>query len=256
MDGRKDALHSLLAVEGDLRKVASKVQNEAVTLFTKKDDHFEGLVKVYEAFNDDDATRTNNTDRKELVTTVADKLNYVKKAMSKGINAQISKEETNSSGNAKEVLRVGDVTFGELSATSLLSLEKEIVNIRKMYATIPTLDPAKHWQRDEDEEGMRFKTEPQKTFRTSKDSDWVIVAPATKEFPAQVKQVTKDTTVGNYLVTYTSGKITPLMKSQLLERVDDLLLAVKSARSKANQAEVVRSYVGSSIFEYINKGLI
>ena len=36
----KNVLHSLLAVENDLKNVALKVIREATTTFTKKDEHF------------------------------------------------------------------------------------------------------------------------------------------------------------------------------------------------------------------------
>ena len=251
----KNALHSLLAVENDLKAVSVKVKNEAITTFTKKDDHFEGLIKTYEPM-EEDATETSKTEHKEIVTTVADKLNYIKSAISKGLNAQLSKEETNSSGTAKASLVVDGVDFGELSATSLLSLEKEMVAIRRVYSSIPTLDPAKPWKKDEMGEGDQYVTDPSVTFRTSKKEDFIIVVEPTEFHPAHIEKVTKDVTVGKYLTTYKSGKITPLAKSKLLERVDNITLAVKRARSKANQAEVISVKVGTDLLSFINKDLI
>lgn len=251
---KNNALHSLLAVEGDLKAVSSKIKNEAITTFTKRDDHFEGLIKTYEAF-DESATGTNKTEQKEVVTTVADKLLYIKDAVSNGLNAQLSKEETNASGTAKAELVVGDVNFGTLSATSLLALEKELTQLRRVYSSIPTLDPAKGWKRDEMSEVPLFITDKATTFRTSKVEDFVTVYEATKEHPAQVEKVVKDVTVGKYLTTYKSGKITPLAKSKMLSRLDSILLSVKRARSRANQVDVVKCSIGTQLLDFINGDL-
>jgi hypothetical protein len=247
----KSVLHSLLAVEPDLKAVASKIKNEAVGTFTKRDDHFEGLIKTYEAF-DENATGTNNTENKEVVTTVLQKLLYIKNSIVAGLDAQLSKEETNGSGNAKADLIVGDVNFGSFSATSLLALEKELVQWRKIYSSIPTLDPAKSWKLDEMSELALYITEPVSTFRTAKVEDFITVYDATEFHPAQVEKVTKDKTVGKYQTVYKSGKITPLAKSKMLSRLDVLLLAIKIARSKANQAEIVKVDLGNKLLDYIN----
>lgn len=254
----KNALHSLLAVETDLKNVSNKIKNETIVTFVKKDDHFEGLLKVYEALEEGKVGNnfSDKEEHKEIVTTVVEKLAYAKKAIAKGINATLSKEETNASGTAFAELKVGTTSFGDLSATSLLSLEKELIAIRKVYGTIPTLDPAKPWKRDEMEEGMKWITEPSTTYRTSKVEDYKVIVQPTEFHPAHVEKMTKDVTVGKYRTTYKSGKITPLAKSQLLEKIDDLTLAVKRARSKANQAEVKVSNVGTQLMDYINSDLV
>jgi hypothetical protein len=253
MSNKQNPIHALLAVEPDLKNVATKILNETMNTFAKKSEHFDGIRKSYVS-EDDSATGTNNTELKEVVTTVAEKIAYSSPAIAAGINAQLSKEQTNSSGTVEAELAVGDTNFGKLSATALLTLEKEMVKIRKMYELIPTLDPAKTWSMDE--VSGKWKTPETTTFRTGKKEDWITVSPATKEHPAQVKLVTKDVPVGKYLTSYMSGKITPTNKSKLLDRVDSLILAVKRARSLANQAEVVKCNVGSQIFEYINEGIL
>jgi len=251
----KDSLHSLLAVETDLRNVATKVINEAQTTFQKRDDHFEGLVKTYSAFKEEDEF-TNTTEHKEIVTTVAEKLNYLKSAVSKGIDALISKEETNSSGEAIAKLAVAGQDFGELSATSLLALEKELTKIRGLYSSIPTLDPAKSWKRNEMTDGVSFQTEPVSTIRTTKTEDFQVIVPPTEHHPAHVEKVIKNENIGKYETVYKSGKLTPLMKSQALGRIDELLVAVKKARSEANSVTVKRTKVGENIFSFINQGIV
>jgi hypothetical protein len=47
--------------------------------------------------------------------------------------------------------------------------------------------------------------------------------------------------------------ITPARKSELLDRIDKLLRAVKKARQRANGTEVVKVNVGKSIMDFINE---
>ena len=210
MEKVKNPVHALLAVESDIKNVSIKIINETSNTFSKKNVHFDGINKQYVS-EDDSAVGTNNTEIKEVVTTVAKKVKYAIPAIVAGIDIQLSKEMTNSSGTASATLTdEGHGDFGILSATALLSLEKEMVKIRNMYESIPTLDPGKTWVRDDFAGKDMWKTDDSITFRTGKKEEWVIVAPATKEHPAQVKQVTKDGQVGKYLTHYTSGTITPL----------------------------------------------
>jgi len=251
----KNPVHALLAVETDLKNVASKILLEAGATFSKKGEHFDGIKKIY-INEDESAVGSNQGEIREVVTTVGKKINYAKTAVIAGLNAQLSKEQTNASGTVKSALVVGDVDFGELSATALLSLEKEMVKIRKMYEAIPTLDPGKSWKRDEEKGKGMWKTDASETFRTGKKTRWITVSEATKEHPAQNKEVTEDVQVGRYMTHYESGKVTPLEKSNLLERIDAFILGVKKARSLANQVEVIDCKIGDKIFDYINSGIL
>ena len=132
MSEKKNQLHQLLAVENDRKVQANNILQETINTFTKRHDHFDGIVKTYEAY--DEADQKIPPETKEIATTVKSKLNYSKQAISKGVDAQISKEETNASGTVKAELKIGDTSFGDLSATSLLALEQFLVKIRNMYA--------------------------------------------------------------------------------------------------------------------------
>ena len=65
----KNPVHALLAVETDLKNVSSKIMNEAASTFSKKGEHFDGINKRYIS-EDDSAVGTNNTEIKEVVTTL------------------------------------------------------------------------------------------------------------------------------------------------------------------------------------------
>lgn len=246
----KNQLHQLLAVENERKIQANNILQETIDTFSKKHDHFDGLIKTYEAHEEEGQKIP--PEIKEIVTTVKDKLTYSQQAISKGIDAQISKEETNASGIVKTELKIGDTTFGDLSATSLLALEQFLVKVRNMYKVIPTLDPTKKWNKKDN----IYETDQEVKYRTEKKIEKFVKYEATKEHPAQVDLVTIDRQVGEYLTIYKSGKITPFQKSQLLEKIDKLIDAVKQARSKANESEVKNMKIGNKIFQYINSGIL
>lgn len=250
---KKNQLHQLLAVEGDRKKKAILIMNETINTFTKKDDHFDGLVKTYTPSEEGGEERP--PEIKEIVTTVKEKIDYTKKSVVQALNSQIGKEVTNSSGTVKAELKVGDVSFGELSATALLALEQQLTNIREVYKAIPTLDPTRTWMPDENaaKKGVFVSGEEVK-FSTKKEEIPLVLYEATKEHPAQVKLVTKDKQVGKYSTVYKSGKITPARKSELLGRIDKLIDTTKRARAKANEAEIIDVKIGNKIFDYIDKG--
>lgn len=249
----KNQLHQLLAVEQDRRGRATEIAQETITLFKKKEDHLDGVVKTYHPL--EEKGEKLSPEVKRVVTTVATKINYTKEFIISAIDAQVSKEETNSSGLARTELIVKGTSLGELSAVSLLALEQHLQRILGIYRAIPTLDPVKRWVKNTAEENM-YITDVDVRYRTTKAEDFKVVVPATEQHPAQIAKLVKDIQVGTWETIYKSGKITPLEKSTLLKRVDTLIDAVKRARSKANEVEVKQTKVGKKLFDFINEGIL
>jgi hypothetical protein len=250
----KNLLHQLLAVKADLEKKGELILAESITTFTKKAEHFDGVMKVYEP--KEEAGEQIPPETKEIVTTVSDKINYTKESVVKAIDARISMEETNASGSVNAELKVGDKSFGTFSAISLLALEEWLGKVRALYKDIPTLDPTKHWDLDASAGANRYKTPEEIKFRSIKKNVPITLAPATDKHPAQVQLAQDEFQVGQYKTTYASGRISPSQKSDLLQRIDDLILAVKQAKAKANTAEVNQIKVGESIFDFVNSGIL
>jgi len=243
-------LHQLIAVEPDLAQQSRAIMEETVNTFTKKADHFDGVQKLYKPYEDGGEQIPDEI--KEIVTTVDEKLDYAKKIVIRSMDATISKEETNASGKARASLVVDGVDFGELAATSLIALERILERIREEYKAIPTLDPTKTWTKSDDTGKMLYKTPIEVKFRAVKTKVPLVLAPATDKFPAQVQVLDSDKQVGRYETIYRSGRLTPTEKSDLLEKIDNLVLAVKKAREKANQTQVVQVDLGRKIFDYIH----
>lgn len=244
-------LHQLIAVEPDLAQQSRAIMEETVNTFTKKADHFDGVQKIYKPYEDGGEQIPDEI--KEVVTTVQEKLDYAKKVVIKSLDATISKEETNASGKARSNLTVDGVDFGDFAATSLIALERFLERIREEYKAIPTLDPTKSWAKGDFTGRILYETPIEVKFRAVKTKIPLVLSPATDKFPAQVQVLDSDKQVGRYETIYRSGRLTPTEKSNLLEKVDSLILAVKRAREKANQTEVVQVNLGKKIFDFIHK---
>jgi hypothetical protein len=250
----KNLLHQLLAVKADLEREGGRILAESINTFTKKAEHFDGVMKVYESKDAEGDQIPPET--KEIVTTVSDKIKYTQGSVVKAIDARVSMEETNASGTVNAELKVGDKSFGTFSAISLLALEEWLEKVRALYKEIPTLDPTKHWDADTSAGANRYKTPEEIKFRTVKKNKPLVLAPATDKHPAQVQLVQDEEQVGQYKTTYSSGRITPSQKSDLLQKIDDLILAVKDAKAKANTAQVNQIKIGDDLFNFINDGIL
>jgi hypothetical protein len=244
-------LHEILAVEGDLEATAKKVIEEAVVTFSKKSDHFLESHRSL-VFFDEARDKENVEEHSEMVTTVADKLKYVQRHITKYWDTFAKKETTNQNAKADLVID-GEVLATELPATMLLGLESKLKIVRALYEAIPTLQPGMNWQLDPDRGEHIYKTaEPETRMRTEKQVQVKVTYEATKEHPAQLETWNADVSVGKISVTHWSGMISPAEKSQVLGRIDTLIRGVKRARQRANTTDVVKTNIGEILFNYIN----
>lgn len=245
-------LYELLAVEQDRKNKASQAIGRAKDMFSKRDTHFDGMLKRYIPL--EDGTDLIPDESKEMVTSVKDELATAMEDIIAGLDAQITKEQTNSSNIAKAELVVDGVSFGTFSATALLALESHLARIRAMYISLPTLDPARKWEFD----GQRgvYKTEDEVKFRSVKRPKVIVKYEATKEHPAQTELLNLDFQVGKYATTYFSGKVTTTQRKVMLERLDKLVEATKIARTKANDVQVEEVKIAQRLFDFVHKDVL
>lgn len=243
-------LHEIIAVEAGLKQTAENVLTEAKKTFSTKQGHFDGFSKTYRARKEDDNERIIG-EEKHIVTTVPEKLEYVQKSFIRLLDCIGQKEKTNTLAKADIILEDGTVLEENVPATVLLSLETQIKRIRDLYSKALTLDPAKRWSKSTQESNV-WESDPVNQVRTTKEAVPVIKYEATKEHPAQVDLVGKDIQVGDWTTIYKSGAITPILKSDLLSRIDQLERAIKRARMRANTQEIVDFKIGQKIFNFIN----
>ena len=256
----KTKLHELLAVEGDKAGIAKKTTEEAINTFLKKAEHFKGHVKTLTMF--DDKRQDNEggvTDRSEIVDTVMSKLAYALGPIGKYYDVVLQKELTNQQATAD--LIIDGVTIGKgLPATFLLGTETRLKEVRRLVESIPTLQPGVAWEEDPGTaDGILRRKHPEVTVRDEKKiNHTVLVQPSFpkegeggQSLPAQIESWNDTTKVGKYTRDEWCSMISVHEKSKMLGRVDNLISAVKKARQRANNVEIVQKEVGKKIADYI-----
>jgi len=247
-------LHEVLAVEQDAKSVASKVLDEARKTFKERDQHFMGQVRHYEPLVEEAGHTAMDDSHKEVATTVHAKLGYIMQHVTRFLDCRAAVDATNQTARA-DIIIDGKKLVEDVPGITLLSLEQELKRIRDVLGVLPTLPPGHRWEKDEDQGAHIYRlANPQKKERTTKKIVPQILYEATPEHPAQVQTIDDVQVIGYYTTEVWSGAITPAEKSQILARCDKLLRAVKQARMRANQAEIVNTKLGKTLTDFIING--
>ncbi len=168
-------------------------------------------------------------------------------AWSRLIDGQASVDATNQHAHA--ALNVLGVETPELPATTLLWLEKVLVDIRTQVQAVPVLAADKVWSRDATT-GL-FATEDRRNIKTKKVPQVLVKYEATDKHPAQVDVYQADVTVGYWTGHDLSGAMSATRKAAILGRIEAVLEAVKLARLQANRTEAVKVEVGATLIAAI-----
>lgn len=254
-------IHELLAVEQTVKNEYSAIMAETGNTFVKKEHLFQTHLKTYEPLRDGDTERPADDENPQPITTVQDKLDYFHKYLIKVADVIIQKETANAQAiedivvqddNGESVILANDVPVSVLVQLQNI-LEKTFTEV---YDAIPTLDPAKHWALNASKGDGSYTSESSARMSTKKVPKVITLAPATDKHPEQTHLVMEDVTVGKWIMTHYSGRITPAEKSALLERVRTLQEAIAKAKARANANVVdLRVKIGKSLVDFINHGV-
>ena len=245
-------MHELLAVEGNLSGLFVKVLKEATVTFSKKPDHFQEHHKELKMVDSErEFEQAAAEEHKSMVTTVNDKLTYVWKHVTNYIDLLYQKEMTNREASADLVID-GNIIEHNVPATFLLTIEQKMTKFRDVCEVIPTLAPGTTWELDKDRgEGIYKAKHPEVNRKTEKTVGYNVVYDATPDHPAQVVDYSVDVHVGDFTTYRWSGMLSPAEKSELLSRIDKVIMAAKRARMKANSADSVDVKVGKKLADFI-----
>jgi hypothetical protein len=245
----KGKMHELLAVESTIAGNYNRDMVETQKAFSKPE-LFTKLVKVVKHF-EEAMSHLDTVETVDMATTVKDRLEWFGAIAAKYLDVQLQKDKTNQSAKADLIVE-GTVIATAVPATTLLMLETKLQDIRKVIEQAPTLPAGIEWLPATSEAPGRYvNKDDAKTFKTSKKTQAVVLYEATKEHPAQVKEVTVDHPVAEILAKRFSGATTAADKAAKLGRLDSLLQAAKTARQKANTAEADASKFGDDIVSFI-----
>ena len=250
-------LHEVVAIEGGLQTGAKIANEEVVQAFAKKDEQFLGRVRTTSYFAEEDQ-KLDTVEESELVSCVMDRLLGIRGPNVRALDAYLQKEAANQAATA-DIVVGGRVLVGSVPAVVLLGLESRLTELRKVLSTIPTLSPGQTWKEDFGRRasgGVYESMGTDKTFRTKRMVKPIIMAPATKEHPAQVQAIQEDVPVAEIVSKHWSGMLPIATKAQLLDRADILIRAIKQARQRANMTEAPKQHIGDSLFDFLFESLI
>lgn len=235
-------LHELLAAEQERKGLADRLRSHVVEGFRSGSTHFMGQRRTFRPFAVDEDAGHGAGERLEaetrIVKTVPEELGRLMAGWGKALDLAHLIDQANTEAKA-DVSVEGEVVLARVPATFLLQLEKRLREIRTVFKEVPTFDPVRRWEGDPgaDKEHV-LRAEPTVTIRKQRQRKYNVMVEATKEHPAQVDVVEVDEPVGEIRTHEWTGMISPRRKAALLEQVDTLIAAVKTARSRANEVEV------------------
>jgi len=238
-------LNQIIAVE---KGVKAKAQRSLTDTYhtIQKVGRFDGISRTYRPKDEDgDQLPAEST----LVQLKADEiLAEAGRNLTRLLDVTLTKDVANTEAKA-DVVVDGVVVLRNVPVTYLLFLEKQVTDIRTFITKLPTLDPSEQWHHDA-ATGV-WATSVTQTTRTKKVPRNHVKAPATDKHPAQVEMYHEDVMAGTWSTVKFSGALPADRATELVERADALLAAIKFAREEANGIEVTDYHAGRAVFDYL-----
>jgi hypothetical protein len=246
-------VHQLLSIITDKIGVSKKAIQDTQNFFEKKQERFAGVVTIaYPLIEDANNSETSiiETD-KPVASTVHEQLTFIAKHVGAAMDLELSKEQSNAMEKNTAQLIINNVALGYYPPTVLIALLRQMTEVRKVYASIPTRDPNMRWQPKQDIAYI-YQSEATTKMRSENLSLTEIVVPATEHHPAQYRELKKSVNVAKVQTVHYSGAISVQEKVKILERIDNIIAAVKLAKAQCNETEVQPVSLAQIIFTYIN----
>ena len=257
-------LNVLLAKTDHLASSFKKCLVDYLGFFKKEQGQFKGDKKTYTP-KDGTIDEPSKRGTKNVVTTVDEKLLWLKETNSEYIDALFSQEATNASGKPKAALIVDGIDFGTYSSLELLRLKSIIEDgkVEEMYAAIPVRNDDEEWIATTDDSYLnRAIFESPKEAGTAKSmmkESYILPDPnlSSLKDSGSYKPVigTKDTIIelGEYTRQKFTGEWSHRQRAELLRRRSILLNSVIAALKTANDVEVVSSEMtAEKLFNYLH----
>lgn len=207
---------------------------------------YAGQIRTYTPREDDGEQRPAESQNVQLRAN--DVLEELSQQLARHWDLALWRDEGNTKARA-DVVVDGESVLRDVPATFLLFLEKQLNDWRTAITKLPTLAPDQSWSLDEST-GLH-RTEPVKSASTRKLLRNHVLARATDKHPEQVKTYEEDVPVGDWVTVKLSGALTVPRQRLLVERLDKLADAVKSAREQANLVEVDEVKAADQLFTYL-----
>lgn len=192
-------------------------------------------------------------EHKEVALTVEAALQEAVRHAIPAVNITATKDRTNQRANADIIVR-GAVLVPDVPVSHLLWLEHYLSEWRKFMSVLPVLDAEKRWERVDGRTGL-FRSDGAETPRFVHETVPLVLHPGTEKHAPIAEKITKDTHVGRFAMTHFSGAVTEDRKRELVDRADELLVAVKDAVARANRTQAAEEIAeGGALFGYLLNG--
>ena len=238
-------LNQIIAIQSSKKSAAKDVLTEVYQQL-QKPDLLTGISRSYKA--KDELGEELPPESKLVQINVNAAIDRASKALVEMFDVVATQDWANCEAKANVVVD-GQTIVADVPVTHLLFLEKQLVDLHTFVSKLPVLDPAERWNFDAAQDC--FASESFQSLRTKKVPKTHVKYEATKEHPAQVEMYMEDVTVGTWTTVKFSGAIPASRRNALLQRVNELQDAVKSARETANSMEIQSKKIGDSILKYI-----
>lgn len=238
-------LNQIIAIAAGKKSQSQKAITEAYQNL-QKGSLLDGISRTYKP--KDDEGETFPSEKKSVQMKCRESIRTVSAALTELFDIVATQDHANCLAKASVVVD-GSTILKDVPVTTLLFLEKQLVDIHTFVEKLPTLDPSETWQYNQDAD--YYASEPYQTTKTKKVLKNHVKAEATKEHPAQVETYTEDIVVGHWTTVKFSGAIPAREKNLILERVRKLQEAVKFAREEANGLEIESKKMGASVLQYL-----
>ncbi len=246
---KKKKLHELIAVASNVQGQSKKLVSDLKDTFHKKPHLFRTAITTYnpKAEGEEQKTEVHSA----IQTSIAKELKWIGDKLSSTIDVGHQIDMGNTMAKAHVVLPDGKVLLENIPATSLLQLEKRLLEMQDFTMSIPTLDAAKGFAFDQ--QTNAYKAREVKKNKTQKTDIPITLYQATEHHPAQVQLLSRDVVTGELIEQEWSSLITTSEKTSILDKIEVLLRAVKSARARANEIDVNVSEfkIGETIVDHI-----
>jgi hypothetical protein len=238
-------LNQIIALTAGKKSQAHKAITDAYQNL-QKTATLEGISRTYKPR--DDEGEQFPPEKKLVQLRVYDAVRGIVGGLTELFDVVATQDRANCLAKANVVVDGGTI-LKDVPVTTLLFLEKQLVDIHTFVEKLPTLDPGEAWSYNTDVD--HYASESYQTTKTKKVMKNHVKAEATKEHPAQVETYTEDVVVGYWTTVKFSGSIPAKEKNDILDRVRKLQEAVKLAREEANGMEVETRKVGGGVLQYV-----
>lgn len=238
-------LNKIVAVEKGLK---SRTATAVTKIYhdLQKPALFAGFSKVYKP-KDEEGDQLPG-ERQLVQLRVEDQLKAAGERLSELFDVVLTKDSGNT-GALADVVVDGQILVSQAPVPFLLFLEKQLLDMRTIVSKLPLTDPSEVWTMDD---GIgEYRTDVALTTRTRKVPTVLVKAQATDKHPAQTETYMVDEVVGTWSTTRLSGAVQEVRRTQLVDRINRLIDAVKFAVEEANKADVPQKKVGAAIFSWL-----